>query len=563
MLLVAVVGLWIGAALAPSTPAYVGPLTATVRVVPSLDPGIRLLLPPAGEVSFPTHASPVAVEARIREVDPQGARELISSPAALLALQRSAPDALRSAILRAAVTTTACALVAALALSLLVHRRAWRRTGEVAGVVVLVLTATGVATAATASPDALATPRFHGLLSQAPYVAGSASSMLDRLESYRSGLADIVEGVATLYATAGQLPVLPDAAAEDLVTVLHVSDIHLNPLAYDLIDRLTAQFSVDLVVDTGDVTTWGTPVESGILGRIGSLDVPYVLVRGNHDSAETERAVAANDNAVVLDGTVAEVGGVVLAGVGDPVFTPEGTVSALDAAGAEEGAAEDDSADSEAGGQALASPTSAAATPLTTGGTTTLGPTGSGEATEPAPAPAPDARVVAGQRLAAVIAQRRRHNPDRPVSVALVHDPVMAQPLMGQVPLVLAGHLHSRSERVDATGTRLMVQGTTGGAGLTARGLERLDDGDPLPMQASVLYLARTGSRAGRLVGWDEVSVGGFGLASVSLERHVVREEDAPSLPLTPALSQVPGGASTPSPAVSPSRTPVLPSTSR
>ena len=59
----------------------------------------------------------------------------------------------------------------------------------------------------TFDADKLAQPRFTGLLGQAPYVAGKASSMLTRLESYRSGLADIVSGVTTLYATSDSLPV--------------------------------------------------------------------------------------------------------------------------------------------------------------------------------------------------------------------------------------------------------------------------------------------------------------------------------------------------------------------
>ena len=50
--LVGVVGAAIGAALAPSTSTLVGPIQAEVSVVPSLSPGVTLLLPPAGQVSF-------------------------------------------------------------------------------------------------------------------------------------------------------------------------------------------------------------------------------------------------------------------------------------------------------------------------------------------------------------------------------------------------------------------------------------------------------------------------------------------------------------------------------
>src|SRR4051812_36022059 len=318
--LVGVVGAAIGAALAPSTSTQVGPIQAEVSVVPSLSPGVTLLLPPAGQVSFATHVAPFAIQARISEVDLEGARTLIDSPAGLDALRTSAPDQLRTAALQAAATTALCALAGALLLSLLVYRRRCR-TAEVASAVAVVLVVVGGVGAATFDPDKFAQPKFTGLLGQAPYVAGQASSLMRRLESYRSGLADIVGGITTLYAASDRLPVVP--GADDVVTVLHVSDIHLNPLGFDLTQRLVKEFDVDMVLDTGDITTWGTEVESSVLSRIKDVGAPYVFVRGNHDSLRTQRAVAQNPNAIVLDGEVKVVKGLVLAGIGDPRFTPD------------------------------------------------------------------------------------------------------------------------------------------------------------------------------------------------------------------------------------------------
>src|SRR5690606_37727877 len=107
------------------------------------------------------------------------------------------------------------------------------------------------------------------------------------------------------------------------IRVLHVSDIHLNPQAFDLMERTTEQFGIDAVVDTGDLTDWGTDPETQLIDRIGDLDVPYVYVRGNHDSRRTQAAVAAQPNAVVLDGDGAEVAGLQFWGIGDPRYTPD------------------------------------------------------------------------------------------------------------------------------------------------------------------------------------------------------------------------------------------------
>ncbi len=564
VLLVAVVGGGIGAALAPATQTRVGPFQAEVAVVPSLRPDVELLLPPAGEVSFDTHLSPVAVQARISRVDLEAARRLVDSPAGLRALTGSAPDTLRAATVQAALTTAGCALAGALGLGLLAFRRTWRRTALAVCVVAGALAGTTGLTAATFEADRLAQPRFTGLLSEAPYVARDAGSLVARLESYRSGLADILQSVTTLYATTGGLPVLPGgSASDDLVTVLHVSDLHLNPLGFDLVDRLVRQFGVDVVVDTGDITTWGTEVESRTLSRISGVGVPYVFVRGNHDSRVTQAAVGRQRGAVPLDGEVAVVGGLVIAGIGDPEFTPDperpvvppgestapatpGTTAAGTPTGTASGTATGTGTGAATGtatgaatGAATRTPSGTA--PGTAPGTATQEPAGPTAAENGGRGLDPQTR--AGARLADVIRSWDAAHPDRPVLIAALHDPSGAAPLFGVAPLVLAGHAHQRSEQV-VNGTRLMVEGSTGGAGITSRGLRRLSAGEPLPLDATLVYLARSGPRAGRVVAYDSVTVGGFGLASVSLERHVVRDDEQPG-PGTPPGVPAPGGTAT------------------
>jgi predicted MPP superfamily phosphohydrolase len=514
VLLVVIAGAAAGAALAPSTTADVGPIEAQVSVVPSLSPGVRLLLPPAGEVAFDTHLAPFAVRASISRVDLEGARALINSPAALRALQGQAPDSLRDATIRAAATTALCALTGALVLSLLVYRRHWSRTGEVAamlGLVLVVVAGTGVL---TFDADKLAQPRFTGLLGQAPYVAGKASSMLTRLESYRSGLADIVSGVTTLYATSDSLPVLP--AADDVVTVLHVSDVHLNPLGFDLTARLVKQFHADLVVDTGDITSWGTEVESSILARVGDAGVPYVFVRGNHDSLRTQAAVARNANAIVLDGRAVTVKGVTIAGIGDPRFTPDSAAPINDPTPS-------DSPVSSGSRSPTATPTLPASLPGVAASAAGAGESAGPSASATSFAESPDPEVRAGARLADVVQGWNDLHPDAPVAIAAVHEPYAVPPLLGHVPLVLAGHFHERSVRLDPSGTRVMVEGSTGGAGLTSDTMHRVAEGQPVPLKATLIYVARRGPRAGQVVAYDEVTVGGFGLASVTLDRTVVR----------------------------------------
>ena len=93
------------------------------------------------------------------------------------------------------------------------------------------------ATAVTFSPAALTQPRFEGLLSQAAYIADLGEATAQDYASYRDTLAEFVGQVSALYIAADSLPVGLDQ--ENLVTVLHVSDIHDNPQAYDVIRSCT------------------------------------------------------------------------------------------------------------------------------------------------------------------------------------------------------------------------------------------------------------------------------------------------------------------------------------
>ncbi|NLG85131.1 MAG: metallophosphoesterase, partial [Firmicutes bacterium] len=106
-------------------------------------------------------------------------------------------------------------------------------------------------------------------------------------------------------------------AGEDL-RVLHVSDIHNNPAAYKLIAALAEGFAVDLVVDTGDLTDYGTPLEGGLAAAIARLKVPYVFVPGNHDSPEVISRLRRLKNVVVLAGRPVKVKGLWLLGLPDP-----------------------------------------------------------------------------------------------------------------------------------------------------------------------------------------------------------------------------------------------------
>jgi hypothetical protein len=168
-----------------------------------------------------------------------------------------------------------------------------------------------------------------------------------------------------------------------------------------------------------------------------------------------------------------------------------------------------------------------------------------------------DPEVRAGGQLAQIIDNWNATHPDQPVAVAAVHEPYAVPPLLGTVPAVLAGHFHTRSVRLDVSGTRVMIEGSTGGAGITSDTMHKVADGEPVPLDATLVYVARRGERAGQVVAYDEITVGGFGLASVTLDRTVIRpgseavlapgQQGLPTANPTPTVTATPTGPTSPS----------------
>jgi predicted phosphodiesterase len=478
IVLFAVVGSGIALVVGGRVPAKVGPFDTAVGVRPSLSGVTVVHLAPLGTIELDTHDWPVALDLRVEELGLNDAERIAENPELIDELGDDVADDVRDAIgrlvLRCALVAVGGAVVGALA-----ARVRWRSAAIGVATGALVVAVAGAGAAATFSTDAVAEPRYTGLLTRAPTAVGDVQSIIERFGEYRAQLSDLVGNVVTLYLAGDKLPTFEPT--DDTIRVMHVSDVHNNPQAFDLMEQVVDQFGVDVVVDTGDITDWGTEPESRLLSQIGDLGVPYVYVRGNHDSHGTQRAVADQPNAVVLDGEATEVAGLRFWGIGDPRYTPDKD-------------------------QAAAGPSEQ----------------------ERAEAYAPEvADQLAGSQP-----------PD--VDVALVHDQRMAADIGGDVPLVLAGHTHkpreARLEHADegsddgsdeettdgADGdtpgdSLLLVEGSTGGAGL--RGLQ---GDEPKPLEASVLYFD---PGTDELLAYDRISVKGVGETGATIDRHILVED--------------------------------------
>jgi predicted MPP superfamily phosphohydrolase len=429
--------------------APIGPFDATLAFRPA-GGGAQVAVPPLGALDVDVYDGPLRLDIQLQRVDQERAQALATDPVRLAGVVDQVSADLRGAVVRLAWTTAVVALAGAALTSLVVLRRR-REPLIAAGVTTALLLGTAGLGAATWRPEALSQPTYTGLLVNANSLIGSAEDIVARFDAYRASLEDLVSNVGTLYATLSALPA--PGGADDTVTLLHVSDLHLNPAGFDLMREVAGQFQVDGVLDTGDITDWGSQPENQLINSVGALGVPYVYIRGNHDSAATAALIAAQPNATVLDRSAVTVAGIEIVGTPDPRFTPDKST----------------------------------------------GDDGAGN----------DVLVETGEELADFAAGL-----DSPPALALVHDPKQAAPLDGVAPVVLAGHTHEREVSQLEEGTLLMVQGSTGGAGL--RGLE----GEyPEPLTCTVLYLDPD---TGALLAYDEITLGGLGETEVTIQRRTV-----------------------------------------
>jgi predicted phosphodiesterase len=436
------------------TQGEVGP--GTIELQARIGEGRTVLqLPPFGSVSAPTHGAPVTLSARVDHVDVDEVQRLAGRPRLADALEADVRRDIEPLVWRFVLKTIGLSIVAGGVIGALIPGRHW--PSIVAG-------ATGglIASAAVLSgawlrfdPQAFADrPRFDGPLARAPALIETAQRYLRDFEDVRDRVEALSAQVTDLYATATTEEI---AGGPGSVAILHVSDIHLNPVGLEVTRDLANRFAVDAIVDTGDFTTFGFPPEARFGDLLADMPAPYFLVPGNHDSFTIRQALAASGNLTVVDGTEFEVASVDILGVGHPVFTATNEVS--DEILAESVAANAD-------------------------------------------------------RVAELVDDL---HPD----VLAVHDPRQAEEAIGEVPLVIAGHLHETTF-TERDGTIVLTVGSTGATGLGAFTVD-----SALAYEAEVLRFSQ-----GELVAIDTVAMRTTG--EFSIERRLIEPaEDTDESSLT------------------------------
>src|SRR3989442_13110265 len=107
--------------------------------------------------------------------------------------------------------------------------------------------------------------RFEGPLERGPALLATVRHHVDDIAVVRKRVQVLGDQVAELYSVASSQAGGP--VGGDEVRILHISDIHSNPLGLEVARRLAEHFKVAAILATGDLTPVGLPLE----GRPGDL----------------------------------------------------------------------------------------------------------------------------------------------------------------------------------------------------------------------------------------------------------------------------------------------------
>ncbi|HZO89567.1 MAG TPA: metallophosphoesterase [Chthonomonadaceae bacterium] len=352
-----------------------------VRLLPDSVGQTRLVLTPLGEVRAHTHAAPITLVASLEALNIEEIQKLIRSTPTreMLAhdLERVARRDLNDFITHQLLMAGLGGLLAPV---LLRSRHLWAYA--LSGLLGMLLVGGTLGSALTTfNGKAFESPTYSGTLKEAPWVIQFGKDAFTKIEALSQKLVTVANNLNVLY---GRIAALPDRLAPEdnahAFRILHVSDLHNNLAALDFIHEVANQFHIDMIVDTGDLTDFGSPPETLMVRGIAKLPYPYVFVLGNHDSRTVAAALAKLPNVTLLNGQVVTVKGIRLLGLPNP---------ASDRAGP--GSVDTTPAELQAGGEAL---------------------------------------------LRTVV------NLPQPPDIVAIHDPEESRPLWGRVPLILCGHEH-------------------------------------------------------------------------------------------------------------------------
>ena len=154
-------------------------------------------------------------------------------------------------------------------------------------------------------------PQYEGVISAAPGLISLANRSISRIGKIGDQANLLIDKVESLVASTDSLANIQALSEKGIVKkILLISDLHSNPVGIELIKSLISAFNIDMVIDTGDLSDFGTALEAKTAEAISNLNLPYIFIPGNHETPEMVAFLAQLPNVTVLKGATTEIQGI-------------------------------------------------------------------------------------------------------------------------------------------------------------------------------------------------------------------------------------------------------------
>ncbi len=278
-------------------------------------------IPPLGRVNASTHSSPLDLHFALKNIHLDQFTELADLDPALITSNLPAPliDELKTNIIKYIVFLLLLSFCVGTGSALLWWRQRINKKDALTlgGVNVTVLSLFLLFTYFSYDAEAFSQAKYEGMIEATPLVMGVLEEGHKLVGDLGVQFGSVINSVALLQQELDNTSV--SAENKNTLSLLHVSDIHNNPAAFQLIRRVLDTYEVDLIIDTGDLVDFGTALELKLMAEtLQSLPVPYIFVPGNHDSPAVVEQLKTMQNVTVLEEGMLEKKGLRIAAIADP-----------------------------------------------------------------------------------------------------------------------------------------------------------------------------------------------------------------------------------------------------
>lgn len=273
-------------------------------------------IPPVGEVMAHTHRSPLLLKLSLNSIDLDRLKAMLNQQTSQDTLMQEAQKLVMEQMKKFVAITLALSFFGG-AFGVLVFQRKKAKEILAGGLIGLFTVALLLSlTYKTFDIQKFRNPEYEGAIKAAPWMISLVQDGITTVNTWGKEMRLIATNLYGLFQRVETLKEVSTSESE--IKVLHVTDIHNNPASFDFIDQVVKTFGVDVVVDSGDISDFGTPLETALLERIKKVKVPYVFVPGNHETQGIITELKKIPNVTVVEGGVINMKGLNIAAIEDP-----------------------------------------------------------------------------------------------------------------------------------------------------------------------------------------------------------------------------------------------------